>query len=39
MIGSNADIVLSDQITKNEIDKNLNLETVMEALLKLANTV
>lgn len=39
MIGSNSDIVLADSITKNEIDENLNLETVMEALLKLANTV
>ena len=39
MIGSHADVVISDQITKNEIDSNLDLEQVMEALLKLANTV
>lgn len=37
MIGSHADVVIADLITKGEFN-HLNLTMVMEALNKLANT-
>lgn len=39
MIGSNSDIVIADQIVKNEFtERTLNLDEVKIALDKLANT-